>query len=233
MPACTAACDVDAAGCVGLCGQADIAGIPCHVGESGMFRHASPATSRHNGKPKKLQCIRFRLEKPNSQLVALCVFLMDSGPNTNSLGKTQFAISCVMCFPMDSGPNTDSLGKTQFATSCVMCFPMDSGPNTDLLEIPKPNQLKADHIIVDKTNSQLVALCVSYHFLESVLHIAAQAGPPLDSCQCLVYARAVAAVFPFKKFRLSCCSRLLRLVQGSFGLKISVLGLRFPVIRVL
>ena len=50
-----------------------------------------------------------------------------------SLGKTQFAISCVMCFLMDSGPNTDSLGKTQFATSCVMCFPMDSGPNTDSL----------------------------------------------------------------------------------------------------
>ena len=58
---------------------------------------------------------------------------MDSGPNTDSLGKTQFATSCVMCFPMDSGPNTDSLGKTQFATSCVMCFPMDSGPNTDSL----------------------------------------------------------------------------------------------------
>ena len=46
-----------------------------------------------------------------------------------SLGKNpQFAISCVMCLPMDSGPNTDSLGKTQFATSCVMCFPIDSGP---------------------------------------------------------------------------------------------------------
>ena len=75
-----------------------------------------------------------------TQFAISCVmcFPMDSGPNTDSLRKTQFATSCVMCFPMDSGPNTDSLGKTQFATSCVMCFPMDSGPNTDSLEKPKP-----------------------------------------------------------------------------------------------
>ena len=90
---------------------------------------------------------------------------MDSGPNTDSIGKTQFAISCVMCFPMDWGPNTDSLGKTQFAISCVMRFAMGLGLKHHLLEIPKPKQLKTDHITVDKTKSQLVALCVSYHFL--------------------------------------------------------------------
>ena len=47
----------------------------------------------------------------NSQPFALCVFLRILDRNTKS-----------------TSPNVHSLGKTQFATSCVMCFPMDSGP---------------------------------------------------------------------------------------------------------
>ena len=140
--------------------------------------HASPATSRHNKwQAKKAAMYSVSLGQTQFAISGVMCFPMDSGPNTNSLGKTQFPISCVMCFPMDSGPNTNSLGKTQFAISCVMCFPMDLGPNTDslgktqfgiscvmcfpmdlglkhhLLEIPKPKQLKTDHITVDKAIS--------------------------------------------------------------------------------
>ena len=95
-----------------------------------------------------------------AQFAISCVmcFPMDSGPNTDSLGKTQFATSCVMRFPMDSGPNTDSLGKTQFATSCVMCFPWIRA------QTPIP---------LEKPNSQLVALCV-------FLWIRAQTPIPLE-----------------------------------------------------
>ena len=75
-----------------------------------------------------------------------------------SLGKTQFAISCVMCFPMDSGQTPIPLEKpnSQLVALCVFLWIRAQTP-----------------IPLEKPNSQLVALCV-------FLWIRAQTPIPLE-----------------------------------------------------
>ena len=99
-----------------------------------------------------------------------------------SFGKAQFAISCVMCFPMDSGPNTDSLGKTnsQLVALCVFLWiraqtpiPLEK-PNSQLVALCVFLWIRAQTPIpLEKPNSQLVALCV-------FLWIRAQTPIPLE-----------------------------------------------------